>query len=162
MGIPNYFRTYNLTDNSIVNLQILDTSGQEEFKSLNQNYYKKADSIVLVYDITDKHSFDECNNYYTQIIKEGCKKDINVILIGNKSDMEDKRVISFEEGQNFANNNNYFFMETSCLKNKNVYEAFEKIIVCNAKKVKENNKNDKVQENKIKIEISDKNKCVII
>ncbi len=105
---------------------MIDTSGQDRYRALVNTYYRDADSIVLVYDITNKYTFDECKNYYTQKIKELCRKDINVILIGNKSDKENERVISFEEGQNFANNNNYFFMETSCLKNENVYEAFEK------------------------------------
>ena len=141
---------------------MIDTSGQDRYRALVNTYYRDADSIVLVYDITNKYTFDECKNYYTQKIKELCRKDINVILIGNKSDKENERVISFEEGQNFANNNNYFFMETSCLKNENVYEAFEKIIVFTAKKVKKNNKKDKVQENEIKIEISNKNSCAII
>ena len=140
----------------------MDTSGQDRFRPLIEIHYREADSIILVYDITNKHSFDECRNYYTQKIKELCEKDINVILIGNKSDKEDERVISFEEGQNLANNNNYFFMETSCLKNENVYEAFEKIIVFTTKKVKENKKNNKVKKNEIKTKISDKNNCVII
>ena len=141
---------------------MIDTSGQDRYRALVNTYYRDADSIVLVYDITNKYTFDECKNYYTQKIKELCRKDINVILIGNKSDKENERVISFEEGQNLANNNNYFFMETSCLKNENVYEAFEKIIVFTAKKVKKNNKKDKVKENEIKIEISNKNSCAII
>ena len=119
-------------------------------------YYREVDCIVLVYDITNKYTFDDCNNYYTQKIKELCKEDINVILIVNKSDKEEERVISFEEGQNFANNNNYFFMETSCLKNENVYEVFEKIIVCTSKKVKENKKKIKFKKIKKKLKFQTK------
>ena len=79
-----------------------------------------------------------------------CKKDIKVLLIGNKSDKEKEREITFEEGQNLAIENNYFFMETSCLKNENVFEAFEKIIVYTAV--------DKKLEDKIKKEVSIKKK----
>ena len=97
-------------------------------KSINETYYKKMDSIILLYDITHKDSFDECKNYYCHIIKEKCKDNIKVILIGNKKDLEDRRIISFEEANNFALLNNYIHMETSCLRNENVFEAFEKII----------------------------------
>ena len=56
----------------------MDTSGQERYKSLNEHYYKKADACLLVYDISDKKTFEECK-YYSQQIKERCKEDIKVI-----------------------------------------------------------------------------------
>ena len=65
-----------------------------------------------------------------------CKDNIKVILIGNKKDLEDRRIISFEEANNFALLNNYIYMETSCLRNENVFEAFEKIIEITADDIK--------------------------
>ena len=91
IGNPNYFTSYQLSDGSLVNVHILDTAGQEKYKSLNENYYKKASCCLLVYDISDKKSFEECKNYYNETIKEKCKENIKVILLGNKTDLEDQR-----------------------------------------------------------------------
>ena len=93
LGNPNYFTTYLLSDGSLVNVQIYDTAGQEKFNSLNENYYKVADCCLLVYDVTNKRSFEEIQNYYSQCIKEKCKENVKVILLGNKSDLEKKRVV---------------------------------------------------------------------
>ena len=54
IGIPNYFAAYKLSDGTLVNVLCYDTAGQEQFKSLNENYYKKADCCLLVYDISDR------------------------------------------------------------------------------------------------------------
>ena len=91
-------------------------------------YYKKANCCLLVYDITDKNSFEECKNYYNEGIKEKCKKGIKVIVLGNKTDLEENREVFPEEGAGFALENDYIFMETSCLKNDNVADAFETLI----------------------------------
>ena len=91
-------------------------------------YYKKASCCLLVYDITNQNSFEECKHYYNEGIKEKCKKSIKVILLGNKTDLEDKREVSPEEGAGFALENDYIFMETSCLKNENVADAFSALI----------------------------------
>ncbi len=127
-GLPNYFSTYQLTDGSLVNVNILDTTGQEKFDALNESYYKKADCVLLVYDITNKKSFDKCKNYYNPKLRENCKKNIKVILLGNKVDLEYQRQIPSEEAVGFALENNYIFMETSCARNLNVTDAFETII----------------------------------
>ena len=91
-------------------------------------YYKKANCCLLVYDIADRNSFEECKNYYNDGIKEKCKKNVKVILLGNKTDLEDRRQVPPEEGAGFALDNDYIFMETSCLKNDNVADAFETLI----------------------------------
>ena len=128
IGILNYFTTYKLSDGTLVNVHTYDTAGQEKYRSLSENYYKQADCCLLVYDITDRDSFNECTSYYNERIKEKCKKGIKVILLGNKSDLEEKRVVDSEEGAGFALENDYIFMETSCLKNTNVANAFETLI----------------------------------
>ena len=117
-----------MADGSLVKVHLLDTSGQEQYKAINERYYKKADCCLLVYDITNKLSFEECREYYNKNLIERCKKEVKVILLGNKTDLEDKRVIKSEEGAGFALENDYIFMETSCLKNTNVANAFETLI----------------------------------
>ena len=99
---------------------IYDTNGQEIFKSINESYYKRANAILLVYDISNRLSFNEIQDYYCNKIKELCQKDIPIILLGNKTDLEDERQVSKEEGIALALSYNYKFKETSALKNENV------------------------------------------
>ena len=124
-----YTETFQLPDGSYVNCEILDTGGSENFNSLNRIYYKRADCCVLVYDITNLDSFEECQNYYKNEIKNNCKNDIKVILVGNKTDLEKDRKISKEKGAELAEQCGYYFRETSCEKNFNVADAFETIII---------------------------------
>ena len=124
-----YTETFQLPDGSYVNCEILDTGGSENFNSLNRIYYKRADCCILVYDITNLDSFEECQNYYKNEIKNNCKNDIKVILVGNKTDLEKDRKISKEKGAELAEQCGYYFRETSCEKNFNVADAFETIII---------------------------------
>ena len=101
---------------------------KKSLEPLNEPYYKKADCCILVYDITNRREFNEIKKYFIVKIKELCKKNVKVILVANKIDLEYKREISYNEGANLAFLNNFLFIETSCLKNENVYESFEKII----------------------------------
>ena len=134
------FSTYQLSDGSLVNIKILDTAGQEKFRSLSHQYYRDADGCLLVYDITERKSFDEIKNYFCEQIKEKCKKDIKIILLGNKTDLEENRKVTSEEGANFALDKGYTFMETSCLKNRNVADSFETLIELTYEKVLERRK----------------------
>ena len=128
IGLPNCFVSYKLTDGSLVNVQLMDTGGQERFRAINSTYYKKADCCLLVYDITNIKSFEDCKTYYNTEIKEQCREGVNVILLGNKTDLQSKRKVPPEEAANFAMENHYIYMETSCLKNDNVANAFEALI----------------------------------
>ena len=137
----DFFSSFRLSDGSLVNVHIMDTSGQERYKSLNENYYKKADACLLVYDITEMKSFEECK-YYSEQMKQRCKKGIKTILLGNKTDLEDKRKVPSSDGAEFSQKNNYIFMETSCLKNTNVADAFQTLIELTNRENIINTKND--------------------
>ena len=139
IGIPHSFETYQLSDGSLVNVKILDTVGQEKFKSISERYYKEADGCLLVYDISKRSTFDEIKEYYKEKIKEKCKEDIKIILLGNKTDLEEKREVPSEEGAIFAAENGYMFMETSCLQNKYVADCFETLIEIIGREAKEKN-----------------------
>ena len=119
---------YMLSDGSIINCKIVDTGGAERFRSLNENYYRKSDGCVLVYDITNEKSFDELKEYYIPKLKEKCKENIKTILLGNKSDLENERKIPSEEGAQLALDNNFIFKETTCFERTNVANAFQTII----------------------------------
>ena len=134
-----------MSDESIINIHFIDFAGVEKYKNISGSICMRADCCLLVYDITDRKSFIECQNYYKDTIKEKCKKNIQIILIGNKADLEDKREISTEEAANFALENDYIFMETSCLKNENVYEAFELILRLTNINLKNGDKTEKIK-----------------
>jgi small GTP-binding protein len=127
-GVDFVSKSFQLADGSVVNAFIYDTGGQEKYKAINESYYKKANGVLLVYDITNRKSFDDIINYYCDKIKELCEKNIPIILLGNKTDLEDKRQVSQEEGIELARSNKYIFKETSCVKNENVADAFEALI----------------------------------
>ena len=128
IGFQNMNRTVQLSDGSLINCFLMDTAGQERFEALNSQYYKKADAVLLVYDITNKKSFDRLKDFYVDQIKNICKEDIIIELLGNKSDLEVKREVSVEEGINLAMEHHYEFLESSCLQNKNVADAFLSLI----------------------------------
>ena len=110
-------------NNKIFRIQIWDTAGQENFRSITRAYYKNSVCALVVYDISSRDSF---NNVSTWV--EDCKnqspKTIFMALVGNKSDLEDKRAVSYEEGKDFADKNEMMFFETSAKTGVNVDEIF--------------------------------------
>lgn len=120
---------YKLSDDSILKIYMMDSVGRHRMN--NEKYYEFMDLIMLLYDITDRHSFQDCIDYFSLQIKERCNDNVKVILLGNKADLEDKREVPLEEAEEFAFLNNYLFMEISCQTNKNIKEAFETIFEIN-------------------------------
>ena len=90
-------------------------------------YYKGKNGILVVYDITNRQSFDDINNWLNDI-KEKANKNTIILLVGNRCDLENGRVVTFQEGKDFADNNGIKFIETSAKTNQNVDEAFEILI----------------------------------
>lgn len=110
----------------IYDINNLKKNEKDEIES--DNYYKNADGCLIVYDITNKKSFDEIKNFYIPKIKKKCKNNIKVILLGNKCDLEYLREVNIDEGTKLASENGFYFKETSCVENKNVADAFQAII----------------------------------
>lgn len=107
-----------------VKLQIWDTAGQERFKNIKVSYYRGGNDVLVLYDNTDRDSFDNLNSWLIEIEKNA-NKNVYKLLIGNKSDLEDKRKVTFQEGKDFATSNGMQFMETSAKTASKVQEAFE-------------------------------------
>lgn len=105
-------------------------------------FYRSSDCIILLYDVNDRGSFDNCQNYYKEKIELYCKNNIKVIMLANKRESEGVPVIPYEEALNFASINNYNFMEICISKNQNIFEAFNKIINIGLK-VKREEENEK-------------------
>ena len=128
IGVDFVSKTFQLSDGLLVNCLIYDTGGQEKFKSINTHYYRKANAILLLYDITDKSSFEDINDFYIKEIRERCNKNIPVALVGNKLDLDNQRKVLQEDAIFLARTENYIFRETSCKTNENVANVFESLI----------------------------------
>ena len=123
IGVDFKIKTFNI-DNKKIKMQIWDTAGQERFKNIIASYYRGAHGILLIYDVTDKDSFKNLSNWLIEIEKNSSKNVLKV-LIGNKTDLEEKRVISYNQAKEFADSYGLKYIETSAKKNLNVNEAFE-------------------------------------
>nr|ACO10915.1 Ras-related protein Rab-3 [Caligus rogercresseyi] len=110
-----------------VKLQIWDTAGQERYRTITTAYYRGAMGFILMYDVTNEDSFNHVHDWCTQI-KTYSWDNAQVILVGNKCDMEDERVISFERGKQLADSLGLEFFETSAKENINVRAVFERLV----------------------------------
>ena len=122
IGVDFKIKTINV-NNMNIKFQVWDTAGQERFRTIISSYYKGAHGILLVYDITLKESFESLSDWLNEI-KKNTSKNIVKVLIGNKIDLNDKRVISFDEAKEYADNNNMKYIETSAKTATNVDQAF--------------------------------------
>jgi Ras-related protein Rab-1A len=87
----------------IIKLQIWDTAGQERFRTLTASYYRGAQGIIIVYDVTDRETFDNVRTWIQEIEKYSRPGACCKMLVGNKSDMAEQRQVTTEEGQELAN-----------------------------------------------------------
>lgn len=122
IGIDFKIRTIELEGKKI-KLQIWDTAGQERFRTITTAYYRGAMGIMLVYDITSEKSFDNIRNWIRNI-EEHAATDVQRMVLGNKCDMEDKRQVQKDQGEQLAKEYNIKFMETSAKTAQNVEESF--------------------------------------
>ena len=106
-----------------VRMQMWDTAGQEAYRSITRSYYKNSTCAFIVYDITEKKTFDDVK-IWLQDCRELCSKNVLIYLLGNKCDLNDKRQVSVEEAKQFAEENNLNFFETSALDGTNIEEIF--------------------------------------
>ena len=128
LGVDFKQKKIKLKDGRDVRLRIFDTAGQERYKSVSASFIKKADGVILIYDIGDLESFEAVENWIKSIREIG-KDKLPIILVGNKCDLsDDKRMISLKEGQDKADEFNIPFYETSCKEGINIKEVFEKLI----------------------------------
>jgi Ras-related protein Rab-1A len=145
IGVDFKIKTFEI-DSKKIKMQIWDTAGQERFKNIIASYYRGAHGILLLYDVTDKDSFKNLSNWLIEIEKNASKNVLKV-LIGNKSDLEDKRLVSYNQGKEFADTYGLKFIETSAKKNLNVNEAFEtlgrELMIASADKKISNQKQNK-------------------
>ncbi|KAJ3449958.1 ras-related protein rab-2a [Anaeramoeba flamelloides] len=106
-----------------IKLQIWDTAGQETFRSITRNYYRGSAGALLVYDITRRETFNHLNDWLKETTNYSNGK-LDIILVGNKTDLLENRAVSYEEGEEFAKEHGMKFLETSAKTALNVEQAF--------------------------------------
>ena len=123
IGFDLKHKQIKLKDGTDAKIMIYDTAGQERFKSLAANYIKKANGILLVYDIADHSSFENIGMWMESITEEKGDR-LPIVLVGNKADLTEERQVSFEDGKELAEKKGFHFFETSCKNGVNVTECF--------------------------------------
>ena len=109
-----------------IKLQIWDTSGEEKFRTITKNFYRNADGLLVVFDLTKKESYDHIRSWINEA-KENNDK-LKTLLIGNKLDLKDERIVAIDVAKQFAEKNNLKYIETSAKDGTNINESFQAII----------------------------------
>ena len=119
------FKTKDIiVNNKKVKLQLWDTAGHERFRTITTSYYRGAHGIAIVFDLTDRQSFEHVEKWLEEINKYA-KENVMRFLIGNKSDLTDKRQVKYEEVRGLANKLNIYYVETSAKNNINISDFFQ-------------------------------------
>uniref|UniRef100_A0A8B9PCK6 RAB6A, member RAS oncogene family n=1 Tax=Apteryx owenii TaxID=8824 RepID=A0A8B9PCK6_APTOW len=126
IGIDFLSKTMYLEDRTI-RLQLWDTAGQERFRSLIPSYIRDSAAAVVVYDITNVNSFQQTTKWIDDVRTER-GSDVIIMLVGNKTDLADKRQVSIEEGERKAKELNVMFIETSAKAGYNVKQKMDLVI----------------------------------
>ena len=122
IGVDFKIKTITV-DGKTVKMQVWDTAGQERFRTITASYYRGSNGIILVYDVTNRDSFDHVS-YWMQEVDRLAATDVCRLIVGNKSDLTDKRVVTTQEGEALAQQYGISFLETSARDNTNVDEMF--------------------------------------
>ncbi|XP_066265365.1 ras-related protein R-Ras2-like [Branchiostoma lanceolatum] len=115
-------------DDEVARLDILDTAGQEEFSAMREQYMRTGEGFVLVFSVTDRGSFDEVYKFHRQILRVKDRDEFPMLLVGNKADLDQQRVVSQEEGQELARQLRVGYLEASAKTRLNVDQAFHELV----------------------------------
>jgi Ras-related protein Rab-1A len=127
IGVDFKIRTIDALG-KVIKCQIWDTAGQERFRSIVSSYYNGAHGIIIVYDVTNRDSFESIKSTWISDVREYTPEEIPIIIIGNKSDLKDDRVVKKDELREYATKHNYMYLETSAKKFKNVEDMFQNLV----------------------------------
>ena len=123
----SYLKQFDINGQKCM-LQILDTAGTEEFIAMRDLYIKSGHGFVLVYSISSQATFNDLQEMKEQILRVKNTQDVPMVLVGNKCDLEDERVVSKDQGQALARQFNCSFIESSAKLKANVFEIFYDLV----------------------------------
>jgi small GTP-binding protein len=128
IGLDYRLKSMTLKNNKNIKLQIWDTAGQDRFRAITKNYYKGANGIILIYDVTNMQTYENVKNWISQI-KEEANPNVIIYLVGNKIDVpDDQRLVKAEDGQKIADEFNLPFNEASAKDGTNVNVIFQELL----------------------------------
>jgi len=122
IGVDFKIKTLHLDDKA-VKLQIWDTAGQERFRTITASYYRGAQGIIVVYDVTNQASFDNIRKWLEEISRYA-GSNVTRLLVGNKADLVEKRVVGAQMAEDLSRHLGISYVETSARSSANVEEAF--------------------------------------
>ena len=128
IGVDFKIRTIDMSGKTI-KLQIWDTAGQERFRTITSSYYRGAHGIIIVYDITDRQTFQNVQLWTQEIERYACEH-VNKLVVGNKCDLEEKRAVPTEEAKAYSEKIGAPFLETSAKNATQVEQAFLTLATC--------------------------------
>ncbi|KAN0008712.1 hypothetical protein ACTFIU_009441 [Dictyostelium citrinum] len=126
--IEDSYRKQCVIDDQVYMLDILDTAGQDELTAMRDQWIRSCEGFILVYSITSRSSFDQIQFFREQIIRVLDREDVPIMMVGNKSDLEDERQVTFQEGKDLARCLNMSFMEVSAKNRANIEEVFNETV----------------------------------
>ena len=127
IGLDFRLKKITLDDNRKIKVQIWDTAGEDRFRAITKNYYRGANGILLLYDVTDQGSFDRIREWI-DIIKEETSEGIIIYLVANKIDLKNKRIITNADGKKISEEYKISYFETSAKASIGVNEVFESLV----------------------------------
>ncbi len=113
---------------NLIKISIYDTAGEEKYRHLIKNYYNGSNGILLVFDITDKNSFDNLNFWLDELEKNCNLNNLYIFLVGNKTDLKKERKVSYDEAKNFADMKKIPYIEISAKTGDNIDKLFNDFI----------------------------------
>jgi GTPase KRas protein len=126
--IEDSYRKQVMIDNETALLDILDTAGQEEFSSMQDQWMRDGKGFLLVYNITSRPTFDEVTVLYDKILRTKDTDKVPIVLVGNKCDLKEQRQVELVEGQDLAKNWGCAFFETSAKEKINNEACFFELV----------------------------------
>jgi len=152
--IEDSYRKQCVIDDRVAHLDILDTAGQEEFSAMREQYMRTGEGFLLVFSVTDRSSFEEISKFQIQILRVKDKDDFPMILVGNKSDLENERTVTNAEASELAKAMKVGYTETSAKLRTNVESSFYDLVRCIRRSNETNDQSVKP--------IKKKSKCTIL
>ncbi|KAK5575591.1 hypothetical protein RB653_006724 [Dictyostelium firmibasis] len=148
--IEDSYRKQCVIDDQVYMLDVLDTAGQDELTAMRDQWIRSCEGFILVYSVTSRSSFDQIAFFKEQIYRVLDSEDVPIMMIGNKSDLENERQVTYQEGKDLARCFGMSFMEVSAKNRSNIEEVFNETVRCVKRREELQNKDKPKDRNDIK------------